>query len=139
MLEVHKSRTVFLISEDVRCVKGMYEPESVGHMPKVEEFKTFATDIVVDDIIVVQSGTRHGYTTVKVVEIDVKPDMNGKEMKWAVGRVDIPPFEKMLEQEAEMLKKVEDARQEKMRRELAENLKMNTGGVELSLSLKAPE
>ena len=109
---------VFLINDHVRSIKASYE----GAGPE-EMFKTFDTTIVKDDILVVPSGTRHKFTTVKVTEVDVEVDFHSTaQVRWVAAKVDMVDFEKMLAQEQEALTKIRSAQIRKERDDLRKAL-----------------
>jgi hypothetical protein len=66
---VNYTTAVFLINDSIRAVTCTYENDG-----KRVPFKTLDKTIAVDDIVVVPSGTRHGMTTCKVVEVDSDVD-----------------------------------------------------------------
>lgn len=89
------SKIVFLINDQVKLIRVSYEPhnESLGNVPKeanaylkerlVPEadskkylFKTLIQDLAVGDYVVVETGTRHGMTVCKVLEIDLDVDFD---------------------------------------------------------------
>lgn len=108
------STIVLLINDDARAIMGRYEPGG-----KAELFKTLDQSIEVDDIVVVQSGTRLYYTTVRVTEIDVDVNFDtAKDVKWVVDRVDIPAHHFLLEQEKEAIGAVQSAERRRKRDEL---------------------
>lgn len=81
------STAVMLINANIRAVRGQYEESGPG-----EIFKTLDQTLAKGDIVVVESGTRWKYTTVKITEVDnVGVDFDSdKQMKWVVQKVDIP-------------------------------------------------
>src|ERR1035437_9794968 len=116
---MNRSTTVFLVNSQVMAVKAVYEEGA-----KAGVFKTFDRDIKKDDLLVVESGTRHGYTTVKVIETNVGIDIqdNTLEVKWVVCKVDLAEYKETLANENEAIEKVKQAEFNKMRRDLMSNL-----------------
>lgn len=112
------SKIVFLINDTVRAISGRYEDGG-----KTETFKTFDQSIAVDDLVVVQSGTRHGMTVVKVVEIDVDVNYDSTvPMLWVSQRIDGAAFKKILEQEAEAISAVQAAELRRKKAELRKTM-----------------
>ena len=114
------SRSIFLISDDVRAVNVTYEDEEAA--PRTM-FKTFNPEIKVDDYVVVPTDTRHRMTVCKVVDVDVEPDLeSASDMKWIVGIVDRADFESIRQQEEEAITKIKGAEKRRKRAELREAL-----------------
>lgn len=91
------STAVMLINASIRAVKGQYEENG-----SPEVFKTIDQELKIGDMAVVESGTRWGMTTVKIMEIDVDVDFDSsKKVGWVVGKVDTAAHDE--------LKKMEDA------------------------------
>jgi uncharacterized Zn finger protein len=116
-----QSLIVFLINDAVRAIKGRYEE---GGNETV--FKTLDQDIKVDDFVVVQSGTRHGMTVVKVTAVDIDVDLESNiEMLWAVQKIDTVSFGVTLEQEAKAIAAVNAAEKQRKKDELRKSLFAN--------------
>jgi len=64
---VNNSTIVFLINDQVRAFKGTYDEGQAA-----ETFKTMDQTLAVNDLVLVQSSTRHLMTVVKVTEVDVE-------------------------------------------------------------------
>ena len=78
-MTMNYTRAVFLISDDVRAVACVY---GAGEGAKRTVFKTFDREIRVDDFVVVPTDTRHRMTVVRVVEVDLEPDLqSGDDME----------------------------------------------------------
>ena len=111
---MNKSTIVFLINDSVRAIKATYEP---GAAPEI--FKTLDQGIEKDDLIVVQSSTRHEMTICKVVETDVEIDLDsGVSMKWALQRVDMAGVSNLLAQEEEAIARVNSIEKRKKKEAL---------------------
>lgn len=107
------SRIVFLINDAVRAVRGKYEENG-----NAEVFKTFDQTLAVDDLAVVQSGTRHGMTVVKITDVDVDVNFDTTTpIHWVVQKIDKPAFTNILEQEGAAISAVQAA---ELRRKKAE-------------------
>lgn len=97
---MNDSKIVFLINDHVSAFRGEYEPGGV----KDEIFKTMDHTIKVDDLVAVESSTRHKITTVKVTEINVDVDFDSDApIKWAVQKITTAAFTDMVKQEAEAI------------------------------------
>lgn len=115
---MNNSTIVFLINDSVRAIKATYEERG-----KEEIFKTFDPDIAVDDLVVVESTTRHDMTVVKVTEVDVDLDFDTTEkVKWIVQRIDKPGFMQVLANEAKAIDTVKSAERRRQKAELRANL-----------------
>lgn len=116
---MNRSTTVFLINKNVRAVMGIYE---IGGKP--EMFKTFDQTIQKDDLMVVTTDTRFGFTVIKVTEADIAVDIEDPnvKVKWAVNKLDLTKHNEVLVQEAEAVERVKQAEFNRKRRELMDNL-----------------
>lgn len=111
---MNNSTVVFLINDDVRAIKAIYEPTGAAMT-----FKTMNQSIRVDDYVVVQTNTRHEMTIVKVTEVDVDVDLESStKMDWVVDTVDLRNFNVVLEQERTAIAAVQSAQKRKKREEL---------------------
>jgi hypothetical protein len=125
---------VFLVNENARAMRCVYEPapddltnnshEKLPRAPLKEYvFKTLDQTIHKDDLCVVPSGTRHGFTVVKVIEEDVDVDLDAPfEMKWIVAKVDTVQYQSLLDMEKDAVSKIRKADIRKKRSDLATNL-----------------
>lgn len=93
------STAVMLINPNIRAIKTIYEPDalnSTGGVVKVGQrytFKTLDPSIQKGDFVVVPTNTRHGFTVVKVEEVDAEIDFEaGIELKWIVDKVSIADY-----------------------------------------------
>lgn len=112
------SRIVFLINDTVRAVKGKYEDNGAAEM-----FKTFDQTIAVGDLAVVQSGTRHNMTVVKITEIDVDVNFDSTiAIPWVVQKVDKAMFDEVLAQEAQAISAVQAAELRRKKEELRKTM-----------------
>lgn len=123
------STKVFLVNEHVRAIVGVYEAEVNGIVPGTNKpaprttYKTLDRTIRVGDLVIVPSGTRHGFTTMKVVETDVDVDFDSHvEMKWVAARFDPSDYDKILREEDELLSVIKSAERRKKKDELRKAL-----------------
>lgn len=115
---MNASKIIFLINDQVRAVKGRYEPGGT-----VEEFKTLDQAIKVGDLAVVTSGTRHEMTVVEITEVDFDLDLeSARDLRWIVQRIDTEAFGQIKEQEAEAISAVHSAERRRKRDELRKSL-----------------
>lgn len=116
---MNRSTTVFLVDNTVKALRAIYEDNG-----KIETFKTFDDTIKKDDLCVVESGTRHGFTVVKVTETDVIVDIEDASInvKWVVSKVDLADHKAILTQEANAIDKVRVAEFNKKKRDLVANM-----------------
>lgn len=111
---MNKTTIVFLINDSVRAIKATYDS---GASPEL--FKTLDQSIKVDDLIVVQSSTRHEMTVCKVTEVDVEIDLDSPAlMKWAIQRVNVDALNDLLAQEDQAIAKVNSIEKRKKKEAL---------------------
>lgn len=128
---MNDSTIVFLINDNVRAIKANYED---GVSP--ETFKTLDPTIAVDDLVVVQSSTRHCQTVVKVTEIDVDFDIDTTgNINWVVAKIDQTAFSSILEQEGEAIAEVRAAERARKKAELRKSVFDNQEDLVKSLRL----
>ncbi len=114
------SRAIFLISDDVRCVECTYESDEDAART---QFKTFDETVVVGDLVIVPTKTRHNMTVCKVVAIDVEPDLEtSAHMDWLVGTVNHADFDSITAQEKDAIDRIKAAEKRRKKAELRETL-----------------
>jgi hypothetical protein len=117
------STAVFIVNEAVRAVKVEYDPENAKYNNQSKLFKTFDTTLAKDDYVVIPTGTRHGFTVVKIIDIDFQVDFHSpEEFRWVAGKVDKLAYDAILETEKKIIAKVGKAEENKMRKELKESM-----------------
>lgn len=110
------SKAIFIINPNVRAMVGIYE---TGNGAKRESFKTLDMDIRVDDLVVVPTDSRHGFTVVKIIEADVDIDIEAAdETRWIVSKIEISDFKKLKVMEDEGIKAIKSAELRKKREDL---------------------
>lgn len=115
---MNNSAIVFLVNDEARAVRATYED---GHSPDL--FKTMDPTIAVDDLVVVETTTRHGMTVVKITEVDVDVDFDSNAtIKWVVQKVDHGLHDKLVEQEKEAIATVHAAERDRKKKELRASL-----------------
>ena len=121
------SKAIFLISDKARAVAVTYEE---GEEAPRTLFKTLDPTIAVNHFVVVQTGTRHGMTVCKVVEVDVDIDVDdGEEIKWVVGLVETADFDRFVGQENDAIERIKKAEKRNKREELAKKLLADAEGL----------
>lgn len=143
---MNMTTAVFLINDQVRAVKATYEPDrQAGHPAGIftaprETFKTFDTTIKVGDLCIVPSGTRHNFTTVKIVEVDVEINFDSSEkVEWIVGTIDTAEYERLRGEGAKAIKTINDARNAKRREELRDALVGSADLSKTAIALEGPK
>lgn len=125
------SASIMLVDKTVRPVRVEYDPDNKYNNNPMKWFKTINPDIKLDDLVIVQTNTRHGFTVAKVVEIDFAVDFHSNEpWGWIGGKFDKPAFDAVLKIEDGVKGRVAKAEENKMRKELAES--MGLGEVDFS-------
>lgn len=118
------SSAVFLINKNVRAIKCTYDAkDKSGTEPQGYTFKTLDGSIAPDDLVVVPTDTRHGFTVVKVSEVDIDVDLDSTiQLKWIVSKVDKVAYEKTLTDEAQAIKVIRMAEFANKRNALREGM-----------------
>lgn len=115
------STAIFLINDDVRAVRVVYDPGCKSNEHDV--FKTFDSELAVDDLVVVESSTRHGMTIAKIADLDVDVDIDSNaQMRWIVQRVDVDPHNQLLKQEEAAMDAMKSAEKRQRRAEMRDKL-----------------
>lgn len=107
----------FLLDDNVRAVLVNYDPADVGK--KHRYCKTTDRSIKPDDLVIVPTTTRHGFTVCKVMEVDVEPPLDSDDpISWIVGTVDLDAYERTKKQDDADIAKVKARRLDNMRRQM---------------------
>lgn len=105
---------ILAINDTVRVVSCIYEQDKATY-----NFKTTIQDLAKDDIVVIPTSTRIGFTCVKVVDVDVDFDIESDiELSWIVARVDRAEYEAVLEHERAVIKTVIGIERKRKQKEL---------------------
>lgn len=119
------STAIFLISDDVRAIMATYE---AGDGAPRTMFKTLDQRIKVNDLVVVESGTRHKVTVCKVIEVDVEVDFDcPTKVEWVKGLVDTADADEIKRQEEDAINKIKSAEKRSKREELRAKLMADVG------------
>lgn len=121
-----------LFDESVRPVRVEYDPDNKynnqGAMKRL--FKTIDPDLRKDDLVVVPTGTRHGFTIAKVTEVGFIVDFSSaEEWDWIAQKFDRGTFEDVVKTESGIKDKVAKAEENKMRTEMLATLGMKQTDV----------
>lgn len=117
------STAVFLINPNVRAIVCVYEKDE-----KRVVFKSLESALKVDDLVVVPTQTRHGFTVVKIIEVDVEVDFDSADqVQWIVDKVDLESYKLTMEREQEALAAIKSAEVRKKREDLAKSLLADQG------------
>lgn len=112
------STIVFLINDDARAIAVKYEESGVAMLGK-----TFDQTIKVDDLVVIESGTRYGMTVAKVVEVDLDINFDTTTaVKWIVQKVDKDAFANVQRQEQVAISTVQAAERRRKKEQLRSSL-----------------
>lgn len=134
----HKSRTIFLVNDNVRAVLATYEVDRLdapGSAPRTM-FKTFDKTLKVGDYVLVPTETRHNMTVVKIAAVDVDPEIDSElAVEWVIGIIDRAAYENTLSQEGEMLNVIKSAEKAKRRAELAAAVLADSGDKVKTLTI----
>jgi len=118
------STAVFLINDKVRVVKVSYEPDKKDSSSWYA-FKTFDHSIVVGDMVVIPTDTRHLMTVARVEDVNVDTDdflnFTG-DLKWIIGKVDMPLYRSCIEMEQEAIRTIKSAEKRKKKEELRKSI-----------------
>ena len=127
------STAVFLINPNARAILATYE---AGDNAPRTMFKTFDPAIKVNDLVVVPTQTRHGFTVVKVVAVDVDVDFDSPvKVDWVAARVDLASYADVLTQEAQAIRMMQSAEARKKRNELAAALMADQADTIMALPI----
>lgn len=128
MTIANKSLAVFIINQDVRAISACYDEDHAGRPVDTKLYKTFDPEIQVGDLIVVPADTRLGFTTTKVVEVDVEPDFESLvEVKWIAGRADPEYFKQCVDQESKMIEQIRKAEKAEKRKAMIKTMEEAMG------------
>ena len=143
MSTARSDKLIFVISDDVIAVRGVYDPNEAERTPRYtadipktgELFKTFITDLAVGDIVVVESGSRTGYSTIKITEVNSDFDFDSDEpCRWVTQRIDTDAHEALREREQAAIGQVKTAQRKTQRAEL---IRQMIGGEDAAEAMDA--
>jgi len=114
------SAAIMLVQDGIRSVRVLYDPDNApkSYNP-TQLFKTLDADLKKDDLVIVPTNTRHGFTIAKVVEIDFPVDFNSSDQwGWVGGRFDKGAYDAILAIEAKAVQRIGKIEENKMKNEL---------------------
>lgn len=128
------SHALLLLKPDLcRAIACIYDAQIPGAAPNQPViFKTFDKTIAKNDLVVVETDTRHNMTVVKVVDVDVPVDFNSScVVKWIIDKVDMAKYAKLAEAEKVAIDVLRKADLRKKRDEIAAAVKKDMTATEL--------
>lgn len=114
------SAAIMLVQDGIRPVRVLYDPDNAqkSYNP-TQLFKTLDTDLKKDDLVIVPTTTRHGFTIAKVTEIDFPVDFNSAyQWGWIGGRFDKTSYDEVLQIETKAVHRIGKIEENKMKNEL---------------------
>lgn len=132
------STAIFLINDKARAVHGTYEVDTQTTKAPRELFKTLDQSIKVGDLALVQSGTRHGVTVVKITDLDVEFDIETTtKIGWVICKVDMSTFQDMANAEQDAIRVIQQAEKNRKRAELKKTLMADVEGELSGMTIAA--
>lgn len=117
------STAVMLINENIRAIKVTYEKDQDHNKAQRYIYKTLDQSIEEDDLVVVSTDTRHGFTVVKVVDVDVDVDFeNDMEIKWIVSKISTQEADEILVEEEKWIDTLKAAEKRRKREEIKKSM-----------------
>lgn len=125
------STAVFLVNDKVRAISATYLRDGFddqgrpapGSKAQQTTFKTFDQAIKKDDLIIVPTKTRHGFTVCKVVDVDLEIDLETNiSIDWVAGVFEDSEHKRMLAMEEKMVETIRSAEKNRKREELRKSL-----------------
>jgi len=102
---------------------GIFETDEPHKQAPREFFKTFDPSIKENDLVVVETGTRHHASVVKIVAVDVPPVFTSSaQARWIIQRVDSADYQKLRAMEDQAVAAVKDAELRKERSDLKKTM-----------------
>lgn len=104
---MNNSKIVFIVNQAARLIKASYDGPTSDVKVAGTPFKTLDPSIKVDDLVIVETSTRHGFTVVKVTEVDLDVDFDStEELRWAFNPLDLAGFQELKAAEQAAIEKV---------------------------------
>ncbi len=118
--DLNLSAAILLVRTDaVFPVRVEYDPDNKYNNNPTRVFKTVDPSIKKDDLVIVTTNTRQGFTVVKVTEVDFAVDYNSSEQwGWVAAKFDVDAFRNILKIEEGVQERVAKAQENKMRKEI---------------------
>lgn len=121
----NRSKVIFVLNDSVRACLAIFEKDDPDRNIKIkrEMIKTLDPSIKIGDLVNVETGTRHGVSVMKVVDVDVEVNFGDDEnVRWVVGKVDMTGFASIVEQENQAISAIRKAELKKERKDLRASL-----------------
>lgn len=118
------SNAIFLLHDKARLMHGIFEAD-VGDVEtaKREPFKTLDPTLKAGDLVVVETGSRHHASVVKIAKADVAPNFTSSEQtRWIICKVDLETYAKLQGMETQAIEAVKQAELKKERAELKKTM-----------------
>lgn len=133
---------VMLFEENgVRPCRVEYDPDITRNNSPNKLFKCVDKTVKKDDLVIVQTNTRHGFTIAKVVAIgyaDVPVDFdNAEPWGWVSAKFDSDGFQRIIDTEKNLVGRVAEANANKMRDDLKAAMGLSKVSLE-DVFIKAP-
>lgn len=118
------SNAIFLLHDKARMMLGIFEADAPNaETAKREPFKTFDPTIKAGDLVVVETGTRHHASVVKIVKADVAPNFHTTELtRWIISKIDLAAYLKFQQMETEAIEAVKQAELKKERADMKKTM-----------------
>jgi hypothetical protein len=119
------SMSIMLVNDSVRPVKVEYDPDTARNNSPNKFFKTLDPTLVVGDLVIVPTNTRHGFTIVKVLEVGFRVDFQVSEQwSWVAGKLDKKAYDSILEQEKIVVDRIGKAEEDRIRAQLRDSMQL---------------
>lgn len=116
---MNNTAAVMLVNKAVRPMRVEYDPDTYKNNSPMRNFKTIDPSIAKDDLVIVQTNTRHGFTVAKVIEADFPVDFNDPSpWGWVCQKFDKATFDHVKATEDKIVRRVAEVQENKMRQEL---------------------
>lgn len=117
------SASPMLIDKRVRPVRVEYDPDNFKNNNFGRLFMTLDNGLMKDDLVIVPTGTRHGFTIGKVVDVGFPVDFTSPDKwDWIGGKFDKASYDNILEGAKKIIARVAVSQEDKMRNELRDAL-----------------
>lgn len=112
-----------LVNDNIRAILATYEVDTEYKPAPRVMYKTLDSTIKVGDLVIVPSSTRHKFTTVKVVEVDVDVDYKSStKVDWVAEKIDLDQYALIHSEEEKMVEAIKASQKLKAKAELKKDL-----------------
>lgn len=117
------STAVMLFNPKIRAINIFYNPIEKDPSQSSFTFKSLDPTIETDDLVVIPTDTRHGFTVVKVAEVDVEVDIESDtQLKWIASKLDTRANDAVLLEEGKWIAQMKKGEARKRREEIKKNM-----------------